>query len=211
MCASALRQLQIRRVFFGCLNDRFGGTGGVLKIHEGPGVDPGYPCYGGINHDEAIMLLRRFYIQENERAPQPLAKKTRTLKTEVAPFGAGVSRDRNLGNKKRELIKNLDEALTAQLGDMTPELCSTPSPTTPTTPTFPAVPTYPKSQRRKKQKREEAAQKEAAQIQAAQIQGAQIQGAQIQGAQIQGAQKEAAQKEGAQKEATQIQGAQIQV
>ena len=34
MCASALRQYQIRAVFFGCANDRFGGTGGVLSIHS---------------------------------------------------------------------------------------------------------------------------------------------------------------------------------
>ena len=89
MCASALRQLGIRTVYFGCLNDRFGGCGGVLRIHQDRAVDPKYPAYGGINHDEAIMLLRRFYIQENDRAPQPLAKKSRQLKLEVAPFGAG--------------------------------------------------------------------------------------------------------------------------
>lgn len=35
MCASALRQFGIRAVYFGCWNDRFGGTGGVLSIHEG--------------------------------------------------------------------------------------------------------------------------------------------------------------------------------
>ena len=34
MCASALRQYQIRAVYFGCANDRFGGTGGVLSIHS---------------------------------------------------------------------------------------------------------------------------------------------------------------------------------
>ncbi len=34
MCASALRQYQIRAVYFGCSNDRFGGTGGVLSIHS---------------------------------------------------------------------------------------------------------------------------------------------------------------------------------
>lgn len=33
MCASALRQLKIRKVYFGCSNDRFGGTGGVFSIH----------------------------------------------------------------------------------------------------------------------------------------------------------------------------------
>ncbi|KAA8895893.1 cytidine deaminase-like protein [Sphaerosporella brunnea] len=129
MCASALRQLRIRRVFFGCLNDRFGGCGGVLKIHEGPGTDPRYPCYGGINHDEAIMLLRRFYIQENERAPQPLAKKSRTLKTEVLPFGEGFPRDRNFGNKKREMVKSVEDALAMQQLELSNGV-PTPSPST---------------------------------------------------------------------------------
>ena len=34
MCASALRQYGIRTVYYGCSNDRFGGTGGVLSIHS---------------------------------------------------------------------------------------------------------------------------------------------------------------------------------
>ena len=34
MCASALRQYGIRAVYFGCWNERFGGTGGVLNIHQ---------------------------------------------------------------------------------------------------------------------------------------------------------------------------------
>ena len=34
MCASALRQFGIRAVYFGCNNDKFGGTGGVLSINE---------------------------------------------------------------------------------------------------------------------------------------------------------------------------------
>jgi hypothetical protein len=29
-------------------------------------VDPPYPVFGGLFQQEAIMLLRRFYIQENE-------------------------------------------------------------------------------------------------------------------------------------------------
>jgi tRNA-specific adenosine deaminase 2 len=67
MCASALRQYGIRAVYFGCLNDRFGGCGGVMNIHSDEGVDPGYPVYGGLFREEAIMLLRRFYVQENEK------------------------------------------------------------------------------------------------------------------------------------------------
>lgn len=34
MCASALRQYKIRSVYYGCANERFGGTGGVLSIHS---------------------------------------------------------------------------------------------------------------------------------------------------------------------------------
>ena len=34
MCAAALRQYRIRAVYYGCSNDRFGGTGGVLSIHS---------------------------------------------------------------------------------------------------------------------------------------------------------------------------------
>lgn len=32
-----------------------------------PGIDPPYQIYGGIYREEAIMLLRRFYVQENEK------------------------------------------------------------------------------------------------------------------------------------------------
>lgn len=116
MCASALKQYHIRSVYFGCTNDRFGGTGGVLSLHSesvsirtsgskwriatniySPSIDPPYPVYGGLFQKEAIMLLRRFYIQENEKggrslqtsrsvltlclAPNPRPKKNRELNT----------------------------------------------------------------------------------------------------------------------------------
>lgn len=67
MCASALRQYGIRTVYFGCLNDRFGGTGGVMTVNQDPGIDPPFHVYGGLFREEAIMLLRRFYVQENEK------------------------------------------------------------------------------------------------------------------------------------------------
>lgn len=34
MCASALMQYQIQAVYFGCGNERFGGTGSVLSLHS---------------------------------------------------------------------------------------------------------------------------------------------------------------------------------
>lgn len=92
MCASALMQYRIRAVYFGCGNERFGGTGSVLSLHSesvistfadgwvwlsiltcdnSVGIDPPYPVYSGLFHKEAIMLLRRFYTQENEKGIYP--------------------------------------------------------------------------------------------------------------------------------------------
>ncbi|KAK9481197.1 cytidine deaminase-like protein [Lipomyces japonicus] len=86
MCASALRQLQIRAVYFGCANDRFGGCGSVLRVNSDSGVERPYPAYPGFYREEAIMLLRRFYLQENDKAPTPKTKKSRELKTDFLPL-----------------------------------------------------------------------------------------------------------------------------
>ena len=84
MCASLLRQLGIKKVFFGAVNDKFGGTGGVFRIHQntsdmrtrlaveeeighGGNIEPGFEAEGGWGRDEAVGLLRRFYVQENGR------------------------------------------------------------------------------------------------------------------------------------------------
>lgn len=108
MCASLLRQLGIKKVYFGAVNDKFGGTGGVFSVHanslpvsddgptasahpipkpiqlpdgtggslgvsfppgggDGGNVENGYEIEGGWGRDEAVGLLRRFYVQENGR------------------------------------------------------------------------------------------------------------------------------------------------
>jgi tRNA(Arg) A34 adenosine deaminase TadA len=105
MCASLLRQFGIKKVYFGAVNDKFGGTGGVFSIHansdpnasatrprslsrqppplvgaagtlgesfpvgggDGGNVEKGYEIEGGWGRDEAVGLLRRFYVQENGR------------------------------------------------------------------------------------------------------------------------------------------------
>lgn len=38
-----------------------------MNVHSDPGIDGTFPCYGGLFREEAIMLLRRFYVQENEK------------------------------------------------------------------------------------------------------------------------------------------------
>ncbi|KAF2859868.1 cytidine deaminase-like protein [Piedraia hortae CBS 480.64] len=107
MCASALRQYGIRAVYFGCLNDRFGGCGGVMTVHSDKAVDPPYPVYGGLFREEAIMLLRKFYVQENNKAPEPKPKKNRELKTEILPIVQAV----NVRGKRKGGTAQLNRAV----------------------------------------------------------------------------------------------------
>lgn len=58
---------------------------------KSPSVDRPYPVHGGIFREEAIMLLRKFYVQENVKAPEPKQKGTRELKTDIEPLA--VSRE----------------------------------------------------------------------------------------------------------------------
>ncbi|CEP12124.1 hypothetical protein [Parasitella parasitica] len=77
MCASALRQVGIRHVYFGCSNDKFGGNGSVFNVNSDTRLDTihskGYSSEGGYFYEEAILMLRKFYIRENEHvAPKML-------------------------------------------------------------------------------------------------------------------------------------------
>jgi len=90
MCASALRQLGVQRVVFGCANDKFGGCGGVLNIHSdeaSPSLRP-LPARGGVREAEAIALLRLFYAQENQGAPAPQKRTRRQLELAEAAAAA---------------------------------------------------------------------------------------------------------------------------
>jgi len=94
MCAAALAMVGIRRVVFGCKNDRFGGCGSILHMHEPEENDTiqpttistsiddlttsnmnatrkslGYEIKSGILENEAVTLLRSFYDRENFHAP----------------------------------------------------------------------------------------------------------------------------------------------
>lgn len=81
MCALALQQLGIKKVYFGAANDRFGGNGTVIKVQG----NQSYQSYGGILRVEAIHLLRNFYIQENDSAPVPKVKKNKDIEGKKFP------------------------------------------------------------------------------------------------------------------------------
>lgn len=95
MCASALKQLGIKKIYFGCPNERFGGTGTVLSINSDKSTltcdsnqydnesvnDKDFIQHSvpGLYRKEAIMLLRYFYHRENESSPKPRLKQDRIL------------------------------------------------------------------------------------------------------------------------------------
>lgn len=84
MCAAALRYLGIKKVFYGCGNERFGGCGSILDVHKGdylPREINELECEMVKEfRSECIMLLRKFYVRENEKAPNPKKKAKRVLK-----------------------------------------------------------------------------------------------------------------------------------
>ncbi|CCE63384.1 hypothetical protein TPHA_0E02940 [Tetrapisispora phaffii CBS 4417] len=83
MCASALKQLGINYIVFGCGNERFGGNGTVLSIHNDNSTinesSSSMTIIPGILRKECIFLLRLFYYKENDTAPTPRSKKNRNL------------------------------------------------------------------------------------------------------------------------------------
>lgn len=68
MCASALCQLNLAGIIYGCANERFGGCGSVLSV-QGENI-----CIGGIFAEQAVDLLKQFYKGENPNAPFPKQK-----------------------------------------------------------------------------------------------------------------------------------------
>lgn len=72
----------IKRVFFGCKNDRFGGCGSLLHLHRSDALPSskhhGFKTIGGILESEAVTLLRGFYDRENFHAPDDLRRKKKS-------------------------------------------------------------------------------------------------------------------------------------
>ncbi|KOC59699.1 tRNA-specific adenosine deaminase 2 [Habropoda laboriosa] len=73
MCTSALYQLQVRNIIYGCANDRFGGCTSVFEVPKL--YNSGTTIVGGIKGDEAMTLLKEFYKGTNPNAPVSKMKK----------------------------------------------------------------------------------------------------------------------------------------
>ncbi|XP_029171314.1 tRNA-specific adenosine deaminase 2 [Nylanderia fulva] len=81
MCMSALLQLQVHSIVYGCANDRFGGCVSVLEV---PKIyDKKIMIQGNVKGEEAMRLLKDFYKGVNPNAPESKVKrKKETLLTE---------------------------------------------------------------------------------------------------------------------------------
>ena len=76
MCAAALAQVGIAKVYYGCSNPKFGGCGSILSLHNAPMLNHAqYPILKGLLETEAIQLLRCFYDRENFHAPDDKRKR----------------------------------------------------------------------------------------------------------------------------------------
>ena len=68
MCAAAVAKVGVKRVVFGCHNDRFGGNGSILSVHSPPLSDGrAYRVVSGVLQAEAVAVFQRFYTSENRR------------------------------------------------------------------------------------------------------------------------------------------------
>ena len=55
-------------------------AGSVLSIHaDDLGEQPPLPSTGGLREDEAVAMLRLFYAQENQNAPEPQKRTKKQL------------------------------------------------------------------------------------------------------------------------------------
>jgi tRNA-specific adenosine deaminase 2 len=99
MCAAALARIKIRRVIFGCHNDRFGGCGSLMHLHKSSVFGHnhrshhGFPIVTGVLEQEAISLLRSFYDRENFHAPDDKRKRKNAVMAAISETEADVGKD----------------------------------------------------------------------------------------------------------------------
>lgn len=71
MCGAALSILKLKDVVYGCRNERFGGCGSVLSLHDGSCGDfySNYNVESGLMASEAVDIFKQFYSRGNPNAP----------------------------------------------------------------------------------------------------------------------------------------------
>jgi tRNA-specific adenosine deaminase 2 len=76
MCMSALYNLKVCAIIFGCKNDRFGGQ---TVVDVAQYIENETSVKGGVCEGESMVLLKKFYKMENPAAPIPAKREKRSL------------------------------------------------------------------------------------------------------------------------------------
>ncbi|MDD4099019.1 MAG: tRNA adenosine(34) deaminase TadA [Lentisphaeria bacterium] len=63
MCAGAMVNCRLGKLFFGCHDPRMGAAGGALDITDFPGMLHRVESTGGILPDDCLQVMRRFFQQ----------------------------------------------------------------------------------------------------------------------------------------------------
>lgn len=63
MCAGAMVNCRLGKLFFGCHDQRMGAAGGALAITDFPGMLHRVETVGGILSDECLLVMRDFFRQ----------------------------------------------------------------------------------------------------------------------------------------------------
>ncbi len=61
MCAGAIVHVRMRRVIFGCADDRGGAAGGVINLLQMPGLNHRCEVTSGVLRKECAALLQSFF------------------------------------------------------------------------------------------------------------------------------------------------------
>src|SRR3989440_3851474 len=66
MCAGALVHVRMRRVIFGCADERSGGAGGQVNLLQMPGLNHRCAIESGLLRDQCAGLLQSFFQARRE-------------------------------------------------------------------------------------------------------------------------------------------------
>ena len=69
MCAGAIIHVRIRRVIFGCPDERGGAAGGTINLLQLPGLNHRCEIMPGVLREQCAELLQSFFQARRGRAP----------------------------------------------------------------------------------------------------------------------------------------------
>ena len=69
MCAGALVHVRMRRVIFGCADERAGAAGGVINLLQMPGLNHRCEITSGVLRDECSAILQDFFRKKRQVLP----------------------------------------------------------------------------------------------------------------------------------------------